>query len=314
MCEKNITENNDNGNKNNSNSSNSNSNSNNNSSSRISTLETAWCPGCGNFAILDAIKESLQELELNPNDVIIFGGIGQAAKTPQYLNVNGFSGLHGRALPPAIAAKISNHKMKVIVSTGDGDSYGEGGNHFIHNVRRNVDITHFVHDNQIYGLTKGQSSPTSNLGHVTDFTPDGVINQAMNPILTAISMGAGFVARAFTGDKEQLKDIMKQAIMHNGYALVDILQPCVTFNKVNTFAWYKKRVYKVDETDENYDCTDRLVAMKKSLEWGEKIPTGIIYREEKKSFTDNFSFLKENTLVSSTFDSGIIKEFINEFI
>jgi len=279
----------------------------------FTTLETAWCPGCGNFAILDAISESLQELELNPNEVIVFGGIGQAAKTPQYLNVNGFSGLHGRALPPAIAAKISNHRMKVIVSTGDGDSYGEGGNHFIHNVRRNVDITHFVHNNQIYGLTKGQSSPTSDVGHITDFTPDGVINQAMNPILTAISMGAGFVARAFTGDKEQLKDIMKQAIAYNGYALVDILQPCVTFNKVNTFAWYKKRVYKVDDSDKKYDNTDKLVAIKKSLEWGEKIPTGIIYKEEKKSFTDNISFLADNTLVSSKVDPGTINELISEF-
>ena len=292
MCEKNILENDNN----------------------FTTLETAWCPGCGNFAILDAIKESLKELNLNPNEVVIFGGIGQAAKTPQYLNVNGFSGLHGRALPPAIAAKISNHKLKVIVSTGDGDSYGEGGNHFIHNIRRNVDITHFVHDNQIYGLTKGQSSPTSNVGHVTDFTPDGVINQAMNPILTAISMGAGFVARAFTGDKDQLKDIMKQAIEYNGYALVDILQPCVSFNKVNTFAWYKKRVYKVDEGEEDYNCNDKLEAMKKSLEWGEKIPTGIIYREKKKSFTDNIPFLTEDTLINIKPDAGIISEFINEFI
>jgi len=277
-------------------------------------MDTAWCPGCGNFAILDAIKESLEELNLNPNRVILFGGIGQAAKTPQYLNVNGFSGLHGRALPPAIAAKIANHKMKVIVSTGDGDSYGEGGNHFIHNIRRNVDITHFVHDNQIYGLTKGQSSPTSDVGHITDFTPEGVINQSMNPILTAISMGAGFVARAFTGDKEQLKEIMKQAIMYNGYALVDILQPCVSFNKINTFAWYKKRVYKVDESDKNYDNSDKLSAMKKAMEWGEKIPTGIIFMEEKKSFTDNISFLAKETLINSKTDPEMIKDFIAEFM
>lgn len=293
MCEKNNTKNNNN---------------------LYNLLETAWCPGCGNFAILDAIKETLQEMELNPNDVILFGGIGQAAKTPQYLNVNGFSGLHGRALPPAIAAKISNHRMKVIVSTGDGDSYGEGGNHLIHNMRRNVDITHFVHDNQIYGLTKGQSSPTSDLGHITDFTPDGVINQPMNPILTAITMGAGFVARAFTGDKEQLREIMKQAVMHNGYALVDILQPCVSFNKINTFAWYKKRVYKVDETDKNYDCSDKLSAMKKAMEWGDKIPTGIIYKEEKKSFTDNIPFLENESLLELRHNPSVVKELIEEFM
>ncbi|HBH12315.1 MAG: 2-oxoacid:acceptor oxidoreductase, beta subunit, pyruvate/2-ketoisovalerate family [Clostridiales bacterium 38_11] len=277
------------------------------------TFETAWCPGCGDFSILESLKGALTELDLNPHEVLIVGGIGQAAKTPQYLNVNGFAGLHGRALPPAAAAKIVNHNLTVIINTGDGDSYGEGGNHFIHNIRRNVDMTHFVHNNQIYGLTKGQSSPTSDVGHVTDFTPDGVINQALNPILTAIALGAGFVARAFSGDKEHLKEMMKEAINYNGYALVDILQPCVSFNKVNTFAWYKKRVYKLTG-DESYNPNDKIGAMTKALEWGDKIPLGIIYREDKKSYTNHFDFLKESTLLEIPYDAKLIQSLIEEFI
>lgn len=276
------------------------------------TFETAWCPGCGDFAILDALKETLEELSLDPHEVLIVGGIGQAAKTPQYLNVNGFAGLHGRALPPAAAAKIANHKLKVIIDTGDGDSYGEGGNHFMHNIRRNVDMTHFVHDNQIYGLTKGQSSPTSDLGHVTDFTPDGVINTPMNPMVAAIGLGAGFVARAFSGDKDHLKSVMKEAIRYNGYALVDILQPCVSFNKVNTFAWYKKRVYNLDE-DTGYNPTDKLKAFEKALEWGDRIPLGVIYREDRMSFTDHFPFLKESTLLESPYEKEAIRGFLEEF-
>lgn len=276
-------------------------------------FETAWCPGCGNFAILDALKESLEELSLSPHEVLIVGGIGQAAKTTQYLNTNGFAGLHGRALPPAVAAKIANHKLKVIVDTGDGDSYGEGGNHFIHNIRRNADISHFVHNNQIYGLTKGQSSPTSDEGAITDFTPEGVKNIAMNPVLTAVAMGAGFVARAFSGDKEMLKDIMKQAILYNGYALVDILQPCITFNKTNTYAWYKSRVYTLPQ-DGTYDPTDKAAAMAKASEWGDRIPLGIIYRTERKSFTDKIPFLADKTLIESVTSKDTLLELIGEFI
>ncbi|MHB8963463.1 MAG: 2-oxoacid:ferredoxin oxidoreductase subunit beta [Saccharofermentanales bacterium] len=281
--------------------------------SEYTKYETAWCPGCGNFSILDALKETLEELSLKPHEVLIVGGIGQAAKTTQYLNANGFAGLHGRALPPAVAAKISNHRLKVIVNTGDGDSYGEGGNHFIHNIRRNADISHFVHNNQIYGLTKGQSSPTSDEGVITDFTPDGVKNIAMNPVLTAIALGAGFVARAFTGDKAMLKDLMKQAIAYNGYALVDILQPCLSFNKVNTFAWYKSRVYSVS-ADGGYDPSDKAAAIIKASEWGEKIPVGVIYRTERPSFTDKIPFLADQTLIESVTSRDTLEELIGEFM
>ena len=197
------------------------------------TYETAWCPGCGDHEILAALKETLESLGLSPHEVLVVGGIGQAAKTAQYIGANAFCGLHGRSLPPAVAAKLVNPRLTVLVDTGDGDSYGEGGNHFLHNIRRNVDITHFVHDNQIYGLTKGQASPTTATGQVTTVQPHGSLNEAMNPLLVALSLGCGFVARAFTGDATQLRSIMAAAVRYRGYALVDILQPCVSFNKVN---------------------------------------------------------------------------------
>lgn len=275
--------------------------------------ETAWCPGCGNFPILDSLEITLEELNISPHKVMLVGGIGQAAKTPQYLNTNAFAGLHGRALPVAVASKIANSNLKVIVNTGDGDSYGEGGNHFLHNIRRNVDITHFVHDNQIYGLTKGQASPTSNLGHITNFTPDGVINKRFNPILIAIALGAGFVARAYSGEKDHLVKIMKEAISYKGYALVDILQPCPSFNKLNTYKWYSERVYTLDQS---FDYTNRELAMKKSEEWGDKIPLGIIYKEKpaSKTYLDHFKFAKDTPLVDLETKKGVLNNLINEFI
>jgi 2-oxoacid:acceptor oxidoreductase, beta subunit, pyruvate/2-ketoisovalerate family len=273
---------------------------------------TTWCPGCGDHNILEALSKTLERLGKKPHEVLIVGGIGQAAKTPQYINTNGFCGLHGRAVPAAVAAKIANEDLTVIIDSGDGDTYGEGGNHFIHNIRRNVDITHFVHDNQIYGLTKGQASPTTDLGQITEVQALGSSSIPMNPLLTAISLGAGFVARGFSGDVEQLADIMTEAIKFRGYALVDILQPCVSFNKVNTFQWYSKRVYKLDS---NYDCTDRSAAINKIMEWGDRIPTGILFREEKPVFHDRLNFLGNGIpLVDKKFDMDIIKGFMKDFI
>lgn len=242
--------------------------------------EIAWCPGCGNFGILAAIKEALAELELKPEDIVIVSGIGQAAKTPHYLKVNGFNGLHGRALPPAQAIKMVNKNLKVFINSGDGDSYGEGGNHFLHNIRRNVDMVHLVHDNQIYGLTKGQGSPTTAKGQVTSMQFEGVYVEPINPLAIAISAGATFVARSFSGDKEHLKSMIKAAVNHKGYALVDIMQPCVVFNKINTFKWYKDRVYKLDES---YDPSNKAQALKKVEEFGDEgIPIGILYKNETK--------------------------------
>lgn len=282
------------------------------SASVFQTYETAWCPGCGNFAILDCLKTALTELGKSPHEVLMAAGIGQAAKTPQYIGANAFCGLHGRSLPAAIAAKIANENLTVIVDTGDGDSYGEGGNHFLHNIRRNVDITHFVHDNQIYGLTKGQASPTTLEGQITPVQPEGSANTPFNPTLVAIAAGATFVARAFSGRKEHLVSIMKQAISHKGYALVDILQPCVSFNKVNTYAWYNQRVY---ELTEDYDPSNRLAAMEKAMEFGDKIPLGVLYRQPGQTFHEKNAVLKDGApLVDRPADPNVIRVLMKEFV
>lgn len=278
----------------------------------FSTYETAWCPGCGNFNILKSLKTALEELGKDPHEVLMVGGIGQAAKTPQYISANRFCGLHGRSLPAAVAAKIANEDLTVIVDTGDGDSYGEGGNHFIHNIRRNVDITHFVHDNQIYGLTKGQASPTTGEGHITDVQINGNLNIPFNPVLMAISAGAGFVARAFSGDTANLVTIMKEAICYKGYAFVDILQPCISFNKVNTFGYYKNRVYQIEE---DYNPADKAAAFARALEFGDKIPLGILYKEEKPDFHNRTKVLNSGvSLVNREPDLNTVQKLIREFV
>ncbi len=280
--------------------------------STFTTYETAWCPGCGNFNILDCLRIALEELGKDPYDVLMVAGIGQAAKLPQYISANSFCGLHGRALPAAVAAKIANEKLTVIVDSGDGDSYGEGGNHFIHNIRRNVDITHFVHDNQIYGLTKGQASPTSMEGMITEVQVHGNANTPLNPVLLAIAGGAGFVARAFSGRKEHLISIMKEAIEYKGYAIVDILQPCVSFNKLNTFSFYNQRVY---ELDSGYNSSDKAAALVKAMEFDDKIPIGILYKEEKESFHQKNAVLKEGIpLIDIEKEYGTINDIMREFI
>ncbi len=276
------------------------------------TYDTAWCPGCGNFIILECLKTALEQLGKEPSQVLLAAGIGQAAKTPQYLSANAFCGLHGRSLPAAIAAKIANESLTVVVNTGDGDSYGEGGNHFLHNIRRNVDITHFAHDNQVYGLTKGQASPTSGLGFVTGVQTDGNLNEPLNPVLMAIACGAGFVARGFTGHKEQLISLMKQAITYKGYALVDILQPCISFNKTNTFGWYNERVYELDET---HDAGNKITAMQKAMEFDKKIPLGILYREEKSTYHQKNVVLQQGTpLLERKTDPTLMKRLIASYI
>lgn len=278
---------------------------------RFKTSETAWCPGCGDHNILFTLRDALESLGLEPHKVLVVGGIGQAAKTPQYINTNGYNGLHGRALPAAVAAKMVNPALTVIVDSGDGDSYGEGGNHFLHNIRRNVDITHLVHDNQIYGLTKGQASPTSAQGHVTHVQTYGSPSEPLNPLLTALAAGAGFVARGFSGDKAQLLELLTAAIRYRGYALVDILQPCVSFNKINTFQWYRDRVYPLGAT---HDRTDLMAAMAKAMEWGNRIPTGILYQVEKPVWSDRVPHLAQGpALVDRPVARDAIRALAKEF-
>ncbi|CCH47492.1 thiamine pyrophosphate-dependent enzyme [Pseudodesulfovibrio piezophilus] len=243
-------------------------------------FETSWCPGCGNFSILKSLKNALVQMDLAPHDVMVSSGIGQAAKAPHYMNCNMFNGLHGRSLPVAQGMKMANPEMPVICESGDGCSYGEGGNHFLAAIRRNLDITLLVHNNQIYGLTKGQASPTTTKGQVTKTQPDGAASEAFNPVAVAIAMKAGFVARAFSGEPDHLVDMIKAAIQHKGFSLVDIFQPCVSFNKVNTFTWYKERSYIL----EDHDPEDWHAALKKADEFPDKIPLGVLFKKDKAEF------------------------------
>jgi 2-oxoglutarate/2-oxoacid ferredoxin oxidoreductase subunit beta len=271
----------------------------------------SWCPGCGNFPILKVFKDVMAELGIEPHRYTLVSGIGQAAKFPHYTKGNTFNGLHGRALPVATGVRLANHDMPVIVTTGDGDCYGEGGNHLMAAMRRNVNIKLFVHDNQIYGLTKGQPSPTTGEGTVTKNTLFGVISGQFNPMALAVALDCSFAARAFAGDTEHLKGIVKAAIDHKGFSLVDILQPCVSFNKVNTYDWYRQRVYKLGP---EHDPTDRVKAFEKALEWGDHIPLGIIYRHDRPTFEERFPVLGATPLVQQEqFNTGKLERTLAEF-
>jgi 2-oxoglutarate ferredoxin oxidoreductase subunit beta len=269
----------------------------------------AWCPGCGNFAILKTLKETLGEIQLRPHQLTIVSGIGQAGKLPHYLRCNTFNGLHGRALPVATGIRLVNPEMVVIAVTGDGDCYGEGGNHLIHAIRRNVNISLFVHNNQIYGLTKGQASPTSVESLTTKTQPFGVLSEPLNPIALAIALDCSFVARGYAGDTEYLKYLMKEAVLHKGFALLDILQPCITFNKINTYQWYSERIYRLEE---GYNPSDRINAFQIALQWGDKIPTGIIYKRDKPTMEEKIPVLTEGPLVRQPFRMDkIVREIEN---
>ncbi|MDP1784365.1 MAG: thiamine pyrophosphate-dependent enzyme [Sulfuricurvum sp.] len=243
-------------------------------------VDVAWCPGCGNFGILQLIKEVLDELQADRRSTVIVSGIGQAAKTPYYIDVNMFGVLHGRALPVATALKAANPELMVIAEGGDGDMYGEGGNHFLHAIRRNVDIVHIVHNNMVYGLTKGQASPTSQKGFTTKVQVDGVGSEPFNPLAVALALKAGFVSRVNIGNAVHAKEVLKAAFLHPGYSLVDIFQPCVTFNKTNTYQWFKENTYVLDGS---YDPTDIGAAMNKALETA-SMPLGILYRNISSTF------------------------------
>jgi len=238
----------------------------------------AWCPGCGNFSILKALKQAFVELNKKPHEIVIVSGIGQAPKTPHYIRCNTFNGLHGRTLPVATGVKLANRELTVLAEGGDGDGYAEGGNHFIHAMRRNIDVTYLVHNNQVYGLTKGQTSPTSCLGFVTKTAPLGSVSPPLNPLLLAVASNCSFVARGFAGEIDHLKKLIMEGILHKGFAFIDILQPCVSFNRINTFKWYAERVYHIDD-EGAYDLNDRPAAFQKAQEWGKRIPIGIIYRQ-----------------------------------
>ena len=272
--------------------------------------ETAWCPGCGNFPLLRAVKLALVKRGLEPHQVLFVAGIGQAAKTPHYLNANVFNGLHGRGIPVATGAKLTNPNLVVIAESGDGCMYAEGGNHFLAAIRRNIDITLIVHNNQVYGLTKGQASPTSDEGFVTKAQPEGVAEASFNPVSVAVAMHAGFVARGFVGMEEHFIDVIIQAIDHRGFSLIDVLQPCVSFNRINTFRWYKDRCSPLPSS---YDPYDWEAAMRTAEQWGNEIPVGVIYRNKRVEFEKHFAVLAKGPLVRQGLDRSKFKKVMETY-
>lgn len=275
-------------------------------------VDIAWCPGCGNYGILKVLKQTLDELQIRPEDLVLVSGIGQAAKTPHYFRTNVFNGLHGRALSPATAIKAADPTLTVIAESGDGDMYGEGGNHFLHTMRRNPDITNIVHNNMVYGLTKGQASPTSEIGFKTPVQVNGVLTEPFNPIAVAVAMDAGFVARAYIGDADNTKEMLKKAIMHKGYALVDIFQPCVSFNKINTYQWFREHTYYLEDS---YVPDDRVKAFGRAIETG-KLPLGIFYiNTGRATFEENIGIYREDKrpLYQREPDMGRLSALIDKF-
>jgi 2-oxoglutarate ferredoxin oxidoreductase subunit beta len=235
-----------------------------------------WCPGCGDFSVLSALQQALFELGLKPYQVLVVSGIGCSSNLPGFINAYGMHTLHGRSLAVATGAKLGNHELKVICTGGDGDGYGIGGNHFVHTMRRNVDLTYVVMDNQIYGLTTGQVSPTSVKGMKTKSTPHGSVENPINPIPMAITAGATYVARGFSGKQKHLVEILKGAITHKGFSLVDIFSPCVTYNKDNTYQWFNPRI-KILE-DQGHNPADYQAAMTQGYKWGDEIPIGLFWK------------------------------------
>jgi 2-oxoglutarate/2-oxoacid ferredoxin oxidoreductase subunit beta len=265
-----------------------------------------WCPGCGDFGVLHALKQAIAELGLYPDEVLTISGIGCSSNLPGFINTYGMHTLHGRSLAVATGAQLANHKLKVIVTGGDGDGYGIGGNHFLHTMRRNVDLTYIVMDNQIYGLTTGQLSPTSIKGMKTKSTPFGSVENEINPIPLAIVGGATYVARGFTGQVRHLTDLIKGGIQHKGFALIDTFSPCVTFNRDNTHEFFRQRTRKLE--DQGHDPTDFVRAMEKGYEWGEEIPIGLFWKRDDLRSLDQLEPVLEDDIPMARRQLGIDRE------
>ncbi len=275
------------------------------------SIEPAWCPGCGNFPMLKAFKLALAELEIRPEHILVVSGIGQSSKFPHYLRCNTFNGIHGRALPVATGVRLANPNLKVVVTAGDGDQYGEGGNHLLAAFRRNPDMTLVIHNNQIYALTKGQASPTTDLGTKTLMQPGGVPYPPLHALALAVAQDCSWVARGFAGDGEHLKDLYKEAMEHRGFALLEVLQPCVTFNRVNTYNWFQARVYRVEE-EAGYDPENEIWAFQKGREWGERIPIGVIFKRPRPLLEESHPVLGAGPLVRQQLER-FVKELLADF-
>ncbi len=257
-------------------------------------IDPDWCLGCGDFGVLKAVQKAANFLGIKPHELLVVSGIGCSSNLPGYMHAYGFHSLHGRAVPVASGAKLGNHELKVLIAGGDGDGYGIGLGHFIHLMRRNIDLTYVVMDNQIYGLTIGQASPTSEKRMKTISTPRGNPENPINPIALALISGATFVARAFSGEPNHLAEIIAKGIDHRGFSLVDVFSPCVTYNKVNTYPFFKERLYNIQENDHNIEDFD--LALKTSFEWGDAIPMGIFFQVDAPLYEEQEPALQDGPL------------------
>jgi 2-oxoglutarate ferredoxin oxidoreductase subunit beta len=261
-----------------------------------SDVHPDWCPGCGDFGVLKSIKEAIVELGIPAHKVLIVSGIGCSSNLPGFIRAYGVHSLHGRAVPVATGAALANHDLHVIAVGGDGDGYGIGIAHFIHAMRRNLNLTYIVMDNEVYGLTTGQTSPTTMEGHKTKSTPRGNVEKPVQPLALALASGATYVARGFSAEQKHLTRLTAAAIAHKGFSLIDVFSPCVTFNKLNTYQWFKERVYKLED-EPGYDSTDFMGAMQKAVEFGDRIPFGLLYQTHRATYEDTEPVLLKGPLV-----------------
>jgi len=274
--------------------------------------KNTWCPGCGNFGILMAFKKALIDLGIEREEAVLVSGIGCHGKMVNYVNINGFHGIHGRVLPLAQGIKLANPNLTVVGFAGDADQYNEGWGHFAHAIRTNIDMTLIVHDNMVLGLTTGQATSTSQPGFKSKSTPFGVIPPMLNPLAHALVSNGTFVARGFSGDMLHLKGLIVEAIKHRGFAFIDVFQPCVTFNYLNTYDWFRQRVYKLEE--EGHNVTDRKKALEKAFEWGDRIPIGIFYNKERPTYHDNLPHVKDLPLTKLPTENVDITSTLNEMM
>ncbi len=271
-----------------------------------------WCPGCGDFGVLNSLVQAVSNLEIDPKDLFVVSGIGCSSNLPGFIHAYGFHSLHGRAVPIASGAKLANPELNVVVTGGDGDGYGIGLGHFVHAMRRNLDITYVVMDNQIYGLTTGQASPTSSKNFITKSSPTGTIEEPINPIALALISGASYIARGFSGDPKHLTELIQNGIKHKGFSLIDVFSPCVTWNKVNTYDYFRQKCYKFNGPQ--YDVHSFEHAMAKSREWEPKIPIGLFYEIEKPTYEGQEPALKFGNPSKAKLGLAQPQEILREFI
>ena len=278
-------------------------------------VDPDWCPGCGDFSVLKAVKMAAAKAAVAPKDLVVVSGIGCSSNLPGYVHAYGVHSLHGRAVAVATGIRLANTDLKVVITGGDGDGYGIGIGHFIHAMRRNLDLTYVVMDNQVYGLTTGQASPTTMKEMRTKSTPRGNVELPINPIALALVSGATYIARGFSGDPGQMADLIAAGIRHKGFALIDVFSPCVTYNMLNTYPWFKKRVYKLED-EAGYSPDNGKAALDKSFEWGDRIPIGLFYKDLQPTYEDSEPAYQRGALVRQPLpaDPALFQSLVEELM